>query len=94
MPRLCVLDGIVIRMNTRDHDPAHLHAWYAGRTVRVELDHLTVVPSRDRFPHAQERLLLQWAAVHRDELVRNWERARQGLPHEPIAPTLVDEGEN
>ena len=85
MPRLCVLDGIVIRMNTRDHDPAHFHAWYAGRTVRVELDHLTVVPSRDRFPVG--------SGSPRRARAKLGTRP-PGLPHEPIAPTLVDEGEN
>lgn len=37
------------------------------------------------------RKLLRWAATHNAELVRNWYLARQGLPHEPIAPTMEED---
>lgn len=87
MPRLCVLDGIVIWVNTRDHDPPHFHARFSGEEVRVELRSLIVMSGR--LTPAKQRLLLEWAAAHQDELVRNWELARKGLPHEPIAPTLT-----
>lgn len=39
----------------------------------------------------KQKLLLRWAAVHQDELMRNWELAQAGLPHEKIAPTLTKE---
>lgn len=86
MPRLCLLDGIVIWVNTRDHDPPHFHARFSGDEVRVELATLAVMTGG--LTGAKQRLLLRWAAVHHAELVRNWELARKGLPHEPIAPTL------
>ena len=40
MPRLCLLDGIVIWINTRDHLPPHFHARFSGDEVRVLLDDL------------------------------------------------------
>ena len=40
---------------------------------------------------AKQRLLLRWAAAHQAEPVRNWDLARQGLPHEPIAPTVEED---
>ena len=39
----------------------------------------------------KQRLLLQWAAVHQGELMRNWELARRGEPHGPIGPTVTKE---
>lgn len=88
MPRLCLLNGIIIWINTRDHLPPHFHASYGGDEVRIELDDLAVMTGR--LSPAKQRLLLTWAAIHKDELVRNWDLARQGLPHEPIAPTTEE----
>ena len=92
MPRLCLLAGIIIWVNTRDHLPPHFHARHSGDEVRIELENLTVMTGR--LTPAKQRLLLEWAAVHKDGLVRNWNLAREGLPHEPIAPTLRTEEEN
>lgn len=89
MPRLCLLRGIIIWVNTRDHFPPHFHARYSGDEVRIDLKDLTVITGQ--LSPAKQRLLLEWAAAHRGELVRNWDLARQGLPHEPIAPTLEEE---
>ena len=89
MPRLCLLDGIVIWINTRDHLPPHFHARYSGDEVRIELENLTVLTGK--LSPAKQRMLLAWATVHRCELVRNWDLASQGLPHESIAPTFDEE---
>jgi len=37
-------------------------------------------------PRRALSLVLEWAALHRGDLVANWERARNGVPLEPIAP--------
>ncbi|MEI6374567.1 MAG: DUF4160 domain-containing protein [Actinomycetes bacterium] len=91
MPRLCLLDGIVIWINTRDHFPAHFHARLGADEVRVELDGLRVMSGR--LSPAKQRLLMKCAAVHRRELVRNWELAQRGLPHEPISSAIDGEEE-
>ena len=36
MPTLCILNGITIRMNTRDHPPPHFHAYFGEYQVRVD----------------------------------------------------------
>lgn len=89
MPRLCLLNGIIIWVNTRDHLPPHFHAKYSGYEVRIKLEDLTVMTGQ--LSPAKQRLLLAWAAIHKDELVRNWDLARQGLPYEAIAPTIEEE---
>jgi hypothetical protein len=43
------------------------------------------------FTPVKQRKLLRWAAAHKAELVRNCYLARQGLPHEPIAPTMEED---
>jgi hypothetical protein len=41
---------------------------------------------RGRFPGRNLRFVLDWEELHRDELIANWDRARQGLPLLPIEP--------
>jgi hypothetical protein len=89
MPRLCYLDGIVVWINTRDHEPPHFHARQGGDEIRVEIGTLNVMTGQ--LTLAKQRKLLRWAATHNAELVRNWYLARQGLPHEPIAPTMEED---
>lgn len=89
MPRLCYLGGIVVWINTRDHEPPHFHARHGGDEIRVEIGTLDVMTGQ--LSSAKQRKLLRWAAAHNTELVRNWYLARQGLPHEPIAPTMEED---
>ena len=60
----------------------------SGDEVPIRLHDLTVMTGQ--LAPAKQRLLLAWAAIHKDELVRKWDLARQGLPHEAIAPTIEE----
>jgi hypothetical protein len=88
VPTLCVLNGIAIRMNTRDDPPPHFHAYFGEHQVRIEIANLAVMTGR--LPRPQQRLLLRWSRAHQRELMRNWELAQAGLPHEPISPELEE----
>jgi len=88
VPTLCVLDGITIRMNTRDHPPPHFHAYSGEHQIRVEIANLAIMSGR--LPRRQERPLLRWARAHHRELMRNWGLAQAGLPHEPISPEMEE----
>jgi len=55
----------------------------------VEIGSLNVMTGQ--LSSAKQRKLLRWASAHNGELVRNWYLARQGLPHEPIAPTMEED---
>lgn len=41
---------------------------------------------RDHHPDVLQRLVIEWAGLHRDGLLRNWESARAGEPLEAIEP--------
>ena len=84
MPEVTRFFGIVIRMYFRDHNPAHFHAEYGEFEVLVEIE--TLAALRGSLPRRAMALVLEWAAVHRQELRDNWERARGGEPLESIAP--------
>lgn len=83
MPEISRFFGIVIAMYYTEHGLAHFHAEYGGERASVDIETGTI---RGELPPRGQRLVLEWAALHRQELLENWERARQGLPLSRIAP--------
>lgn len=83
MPEISRFFGIVISMFYSEHGRPHFHARAGEHEVSVEIGTQIV---RGEFPGGSLRLVLDWEALHRDELVANWEHARQNLPLSPIEP--------
>jgi hypothetical protein len=84
MPEVTRFFGIVIRMYFRDHDPAHFHAVYGDGEALIGIETLAIL--RGSLPRRALAMVLEWAAVHREELRADWNRAREGRPLESIAP--------
>jgi len=84
MPEVTRFFGIVIRMYFNDHNPAHFHAEYGEYEALIEIETLSIL--RGDLPRRAMALVLEWAALHRDELRADWERARAGTPLVSIAP--------
>jgi hypothetical protein len=76
MPRVSAFYGVVIYMywNERDHPVAHFHAYHAGRRASVSVDGNVLAGSLE--PRAL-KFVREWAALRRDEILANWERARE-----------------
>ena len=68
MATLSVFYGIVIQMFWREHPPPHFHALYGEYEVQIDLCDLSVL--RGTLPRRAMALVLEWAAEHRDELMR------------------------
>lgn len=62
----------------------HFHALYAEHEASIAIETLDVLAGS--LPDRAERLVLEWAALHRAELQLDWARARAGEPLEPIEP--------
>lgn len=84
MPEVSRFFGISIRMYFDDHNPPHFHAIYAGAEVGVGIDPLTVL--RGRFPRRALGMVLEWAAMHQQELLDNWERLQNDDAAQGIDP--------
>jgi hypothetical protein len=84
VPAISRFFGIVIAMYYDDHIPAHFHVRYAEHRAKVAIDTLDLMDGE--LPRRALALVLEWAALHRNELRDNWQRAREGLPLEPIDP--------
>ena len=83
MPEISRFLGIVIGMFFNEHGPAHFHATYGDYKMTVEIESGQV---RGEFPSRAQRLVLEWAALHKEELRENWNLARQRQPLRRIAP--------
>ena len=84
MPELCRFYGIIIRMYFMDHNPPHFHAEYQGQ--RAEFDIRTLELIAGSLPSRAYALVLEWASLHRTELLANWKRAVEGELPSPIDP--------
>ncbi len=74
MPLVSEFFGIKIYMYWQDHMPAHFHAEYSGNTVLIDIVNAVVL--QGVFPLKQLKLVLAWCELHKDELMANWESAR------------------
>ncbi len=83
MPEISRFLGIVIGMFYSEHGVPYFHAVYGEHEVSIEIDSRVVF---GEFPPRALRLVLEWAELHRAELLENWELARQGQPLIRIAP--------
>jgi len=85
MPRISAFHGIMIYMywNEGDHPKPHFHAHQASSRASVSVDGEILAGTLENRHLA---LVRQWAAIHRDELIDNWEAARRSEPISPIAP--------
>jgi len=83
MPEICRFLGIVIGMFYNEHGVAHFHAVYGEHEISVEVESGVF---HGNFPPRALRHVLEWAALHKQELLDNWELARQGHPLNRIAP--------
>ena len=84
MPEISRFFGIVIKMFFSDDAPPHFHAEYSGPEALVTIETLEVL--RGRLPRRALALVLEWSAVHRDELREDWDRVRSGRTLTPIPP--------
>jgi hypothetical protein len=66
-----------------EHGLPHFHAVYGEYKITVEIESDTV---RGEFPPRALHLLLEWAELHKQELLDDWERARRRQPLERIPP--------
>lgn len=76
--------GIVVRIDFREHGRPHFHAQYAEMETAIGIHDLTLF--KGELPPRARTLVLEWAAEHRDELLKAWKRAQHGKAPGKIAP--------
>jgi hypothetical protein len=84
MPEISRFFGIIIAMFFDDHNPPHFHARYGNDNAVIKITDLTVLEG-----YLQPRalgLVMEWAAIHKDELLSDWELAKDKKPLFPVEP--------
>ena len=84
MPEISRFFGIVIKMFYEDHNPPHFHAEYGGEKVLIDIRNLSVFAGR-LSPRAMG-LVNEWATLHQQELMADWEKARAHEELKEITP--------
>jgi len=83
MPVISRFYGIVVFINYNDHDPPHFHARYQEQEVIVDIQTGVVTGTMSR--QALQCCSMGFG-LHREELMENWNRARDRRALVPIAP--------
>ena len=74
MPTISEFYGIKIYMYWDEHNPPHFHARYAEFNAIISINDAFV--TEGFLPGKQLKLVLAWTEIHRDELILNWNLAK------------------
>jgi Domain of unknown function (DUF4160) len=84
MPTISYFFGIYIRIHWREHGVAHFHANYAEHEVVISINDLAILEGS--LPARALALVIEWAVIHKEELLENYELGKQGKPFNKIEP--------
>ena len=86
MPEICRFLGIVVAMYYNEHQPPHFHVRYGENRASFSINELRIIEGS--MPNRIVSLILEWAFEHRDELLEDWELARQKEQLKSIKPLV------
>jgi len=84
MPCVSRFRGIVIAIYYEDHTPPHFHARYCGAEASIRIDPLVLLIGC--LPPGPLGQVLEWAALHQDELLAAWRQVQAAQPPGQILP--------
>jgi hypothetical protein len=84
MPTISAFYGILIQMFWGDHAPPHFHALYAEHEILINIYTLEII--KGYLPRRALALVLEWASLHRNELLEDWELCEQNQAPKRIMP--------
>ena len=67
-----------------EHPPPHFHAFYGDDVALIEIRTLTVFAGH--LPPRALGLVIEWATLHQQELLDDWNRAQRGQTPVKIEP--------
>lgn len=84
MPEISRFYGMVIIIHGREHNPPHFHVRYAEYEAVFGIQRIEQIEGE--LPRRARSMILEWAALHQQELVENWQHAQKQEPLSPIEP--------
>lgn len=86
MPEISRFLGIVVAMYFKEHAPPHFHAKYGRQHASFSIQELRLLEGK--LPPRIVSFVLEWAFLHREELMEDWERARREEELKKIDPLV------
>lgn len=83
MPEISRFMGMVIQMYYDDHSEPHIHIRQTGNRCKINLDGNIVDGD---LPLPKLHIVKRWIKLHLNELMKNWEKAKNGKQPERIEP--------
>jgi hypothetical protein len=84
MPEISRFFGIVIAIYWKEHGIPHFHAKYGECRASLSIEDLRLLEGK--LPPRVLALVVEWAAIHRTELLQDWRLAMAEKPLNPIKP--------
>ena len=84
MPEISRFFGIIIRMYFGDHNPPHFHVQYGGEKAVISINTLGLLEGK--LPPRIMGMVVEWAAMHQEELLADWDKAKNHQPLDKIEP--------
>ncbi len=86
MPEISRFLGIVIAIYWKEHGVPHFHAKYGNHRASFSIEDLRLLEGE--LPPRVTGLVLEWASLHREELMADWKLAVDKKPLSPIQPLI------
>jgi hypothetical protein len=84
MPEISRFFGIIILMFYDDHNPPHFHVRYNDYKAIILIENLSI--AEGKLPPRAYGLVVEWASVHKQELLIDWEKAKSNSVPDKIKP--------
>ena len=83
MPEISRFYGIIIKMFYNVHNPPHIHVEYQDFKAIITINEGII---EGKMPKTALKLIFEWMELHKDELLKNWEKIESKKPIDIIAP--------
>jgi hypothetical protein len=67
-----------------EHPPPHFHVRYGNHKAVISIESPTLL--HGTLPPRVHGLVIEWAALHRDQRLENWQAAKARYPLQTIEP--------
>lgn len=86
MPTISMFYGILIKMYWDDHAPPHFHVEYGEYRAQYLIEPLHL--AKGSLPRRADALVLEWATMHRIELMEDWQLCESKQHPKKILPLV------
>ena len=86
MPEISRFLGIIIKMYFQDHNPPHFHVTYEKYEASISISDFAIIEGN--LPPRIYSFVIEWALLHKTELLDNWNKARDLKAPKKIEPLI------